>query len=460
MIALYERVSTDLQAEKGHSIEEQQIRLEKYCEALDLKGFIHYTDAGFSGADMNRPALQKLLEDVRTHKIEKVIVYKLDRLSRSQKDTLFLIEDVFLKNDCDFISVTEKFDTSSPLGKAMIGIISVFAQLERETIKERLTLGRDARAKKGLFHGGNSVPIGYTYKDGSLIVDEKTAPLVREIFNLYESGKSLTRVADDLNLICTTPRGGKWHYKNVKYILTNIIYIGMIKSKETAFKGLHEGIISEEQFYKVQSLIEQRSRDSELYKRRTGKSVSLLGSLCFCERCGRKYSRKMLVKNKRKYYYYECRSRKNRLDNCNNKAYRMEELDNMILDEIRKLRLEDIEREARQPDKLPMLETELVKIQNQINKVLDLYTLDGINFVDLQEKLQSLNQIRDNITAEIEKIRQENEDYSPDVAIDYINSFDDIINRANFEELKTMLEALIEKITIDGDDITIYWRFS
>lgn len=459
MIALYERVSTDLQAEKGHSIEEQQDRLQKYCEALDLKGFVHYTDAGFTGADLNRPALQKLLEDVKAGKIEKVLVYKLDRLSRSQKDTLFLIEDVFLKNNCDFISITENFDTSSPLGKAMIGIISVFAQLERETIKERLNLGRNARAKKGLFHGGNSVPIGYKYENGNLIIDDETAPLVREIFNQYEGGKSLTRLAEDLNKISTTPRGGNWHYKNVKYILTNIIYIGMIKSKSDTFNGLHEPIISREQFDNVQAIIKRRAKDSENYKRRTGKSASLLGSLCFCERCGHKYSRKVLVNQGKRYYYYECRSRKNKITDCDNKAYRMEVLDEMVLNEVRGLRITDIKQTPKQ-DNRPMLENQLIKIQNQINKVLDLYTLEGISFEDLQDKIKALNEKRDLIQAEIDNITADFENFSPNEALKCINSFDDIVKRADFDELKAVLETLIEKITIDGNDISIFWRFS
>ena len=460
MIALYERVSTTEQAEKGYSIDEQKARLEKYCGALDLIGFKHYTDGGFSGADMNRPELQRLIEDVKTGKVNKVLVYKLDRLSRSQKDTLYLIEDIFLKNGCDFISITENFDTSSPLGKAMIGIISVFAQLERETIKERLNLGRDARAKKGLFHGGNCVPIGYTYSDGKLKIDGNTAVIVRDIFNQFENGKPLTRIADDLNLICRTPKGGKWTYKSVRYILTNIIYTGRIKAKNNVYNGVHEAIISDEQFNKVDNMLRQRSQDTEKFKRRTGKSISLLGSLCFCEKCGHKYSRKVLKNHGKEYYYYECRSRKDRLIKCKNKAYRMEVLDEMILNEVRKLRLEDIEREPMTPDRLPMLEKQLIKIQSQINKVLDLYTLDGVSFADLQEKLNNLNETRDNIKAEIEQIESERETYSPETAIELINSFDDIIKRANFDEIKTMLESLIEKITIDGEDISIYWRFS
>lgn len=104
-----------------------------------------------------------------------VLVYKLDRLSRSQKDTLYLIEDVFEKNGVDFASMTENFDTSTPHGKFIIGILSVFAQLEREKIKERTMVGKDSRAKEGLWHGSAQIPTGYDYIDGQLVINEYEA---------------------------------------------------------------------------------------------------------------------------------------------------------------------------------------------------------------------------------------------------------------------------------------------
>ena len=172
MIALYSRVSTAEQAEHGYSLEEQSDRMKKYCDAMGWKGYKSYTDGGFSGANTDRPALQNLIRDVKNGKVEKVLVYKLDRLSRSQKDTLMLIEDVFLANNCDFVSMSENFDTGTAYGRAMIGLLSCFSQLERENIKERMSMGRSARAKTGRFMGSNFVPVGYDRKDGKLVVNE------------------------------------------------------------------------------------------------------------------------------------------------------------------------------------------------------------------------------------------------------------------------------------------------
>ena len=137
-VVCYVRVSTREQAEKGYSVSEQQERLKAYCLAKDWVVAQVITDPGFSGAKLERPGMQQLISLVQAKKCDAVLVWKLDRLSRSQKDTLYLIEDVFLKNGCAFVSMNENFDTSTAFGRAMIGILSVFAQLEREQIRERM----------------------------------------------------------------------------------------------------------------------------------------------------------------------------------------------------------------------------------------------------------------------------------------------------------------------------------
>ena len=132
-VALYARVSTEQQID-NYSIPLQRERLEAFCTS---KGWTHtqeYIDAGYSGSNLNRPALQQLQKDIQNKKINMVIVYRLDRLSRSQRDTLYLIEEVFLPHEVEFISLSETIDTTTAFGRAAIGVLSVFAQLERETI--------------------------------------------------------------------------------------------------------------------------------------------------------------------------------------------------------------------------------------------------------------------------------------------------------------------------------------
>ena len=168
-VFLYIRVSTESQ-EEGYSIDEQKDRLLAYCKAHGWIVVAIFIDPGHSGSNLNRPAMQTMIEAAERRDADAVLVYKLDRLSRSQKDTLYLIEDVFMPNGVDFISMQENINTASVFGKAMIGVLSVFAQLEREQITERTMMGRDGRAKEGKWHGGGTEPIGYDYVNGVLEV--------------------------------------------------------------------------------------------------------------------------------------------------------------------------------------------------------------------------------------------------------------------------------------------------
>ena len=190
-VAIYVRVSTTNQAEEGYSIDEQIDKLESYCKIKDWTVYKVYTDGGFSGSNTERPALESLIKDANKKKFDTVLVYKLDRLSRSQKDTLFLIEDVFIKNGIEFLSLQENFDTSTPFGKAMIGLLSVFAQLEREQIKERMQLGKLGRAKAGKSMMWAKTSYGYDYhkETGTMTINPVQSLVIKFIFESYLSGR-------------------------------------------------------------------------------------------------------------------------------------------------------------------------------------------------------------------------------------------------------------------------------
>ena len=143
---LYIRVSTTEQAEEGYSVGEQEARLRSYCSAMGFTVNAVHIDPGYSGATLDRPGINKVIKDVRAGYVKKVIVWKLDRLSRSQKDVLVLLEDVFLENGCNFVSLMESFDTATPFGRCMVGILAAFAQMERENIKLRTMDGEASRA--------------------------------------------------------------------------------------------------------------------------------------------------------------------------------------------------------------------------------------------------------------------------------------------------------------------------
>ena len=157
---------------------------------------------------------------MKAGKFDVVLVYKLDRLSRSQRDTLFLIEDVFMANGTDFVSMQESFDTTTIYGRAMVGILSVFAQMERETITERTLMGHAGRAEDGYWHGGGTDPIGYDYIDGELVVNEEEAEQVRDVYALFASGFSVTEISRRMDGRRT--KHGDWSHTSTVVILGSL----------------------------------------------------------------------------------------------------------------------------------------------------------------------------------------------------------------------------------------------
>ena len=222
-VAGYARVSTENQLE-NYSIEEQTGRLRAFCAAKGWTLGELYVDGGYSGGNTDRPALRRMLSHIRRGGVDAVVVCKLDRLSRSQKDTLTLIEDELLAHGADFVSISENFDTSTPFGRAMIGILSVFAQLEKDQITERFTMGRIGRSRAGYYHGGSRPPTGYDYRDGLLQVNPYQAIQVREAFALFLSGKSVNAVSRELS----ARYAGSWTPAKVLGVLKNTVYTGKV----------------------------------------------------------------------------------------------------------------------------------------------------------------------------------------------------------------------------------------
>lgn len=459
MIALYTRVSTQEQKEHGHSIAEQQDRMKKYCDAMGWTIFKVYTDAGFSGSNTDRPSLQRLIKDVKAHKIDRVLVYKLDRLSRSQKDTLFLIEDVFLQNGCDFVSMSENFDTSSPFGRAMIGILAVFAQLEREQIKERMTMGREARAKMGKYTGSWRHPIGYDYIDGELVVNEFEKLQIQYIFENYASGKGLAKIAEELNESGMTHKYGNWTENVVRSLLDRKTYIGYIKFGNEWFKGTHEPIISEELFEAVQ-MVKQSKKDANGHNA-FGSPVSYLGGMITCAKCGDRYYKYSLGSKSYRYDWYCCKNRypkkKHTGHECKNQSYKMQELDDLIFDEIRKLKFETPRKPRKTSNKAPVISDRINDLEKQIDRLMELYAVGDMPLDKVEKKLHEVNEQKKRLEAELET--QNEQQFTIEDAKRLVENFDDVLEHGTLEDVRSVIRALIDHIEIDGEDIRIHWNF-
>lgn len=463
MIALYERVSTQEQL-NGYSIDEQKNKLEQYCGVMNWNACEHYTDGGFSGATTDRPALKRMIKDIERKKIDKVLVYKLDRLSRSQLDTLYLIDKVFLPNGTDFVSITENFDTSSPFGRAMLGILAVFAQLEREQIKERMSMGRQARAKEGKFHGSATVPIGYDYVNGELIVNEFEKSQINKAYELYANGSGIQSICDYLNANGMTHKHGKWLNLTLRNILAKKTYLGYTYFNGQWYKGTHAPIVSEELFRKVESVKNKKHQDYLSYGRRDGMATSFLGGFLVCKHCGAKYIKcsnySRYKDNVKRLPIYKCASRakKDKASikdpNCKNKVWKMNELDELIFDEIRNLKIEPQELHVSQQETQNFAD-EIDKIDNQIKRLMDLYSVGDMPLDIIQQKVSELNSQRNKLES-----YEPPESISMELISDSLLTFDDILKGGDLAEIRSILGVLIDYIELDNDDIVIHWNFT
>lgn len=444
--ACYVRVSTDNQLE-NYSIEEQTDRLKAYCKAKDIQIVKIYTDGGYSGGNVNRPALQQMLQDIDKGLIDSVIVYKLDRLSRSQKDTLMLIEDCFLAKNVDFVSVNENFDTSTPFGRAMIGILSVFAQLEKDQITERFTMGRIGRAKNGYFHGGGNAPTGYDYIDGELVINDYEAIQVKDLYNRFLKGYSIHNCWQYMQ----QKYGGWSNEVSVRNVLKNELYIGKVKFKGVAYQGNHQPIISEETFRQVQDLFNSSRRASDTFKRSPFKASTLLSSLVYCGKCGARFHGE--------HGNYSCYSRtkgdkKYIVDpNCKNKKWKIEELDRLVLDYI--MRLDFSKLKSGHPVPVPVTDysIRLNEIDKQIGKLIDLYQVSGIPIETIQEKMDALNKEKEALL-NISKPKN----VPVTTLAEMITARDTLMSLSDtgsLDEKRACLTMIIDRIIIDDDNVNI-----
>lgn len=454
---IYIRVSTQEQV-LGYSIQEQEERLEAYAKARGYIVVKKFVDPGHSGATLDRPSLKVMIDEIKSTDI--VLVYKLDRLSRSQKDTLYLIEEVFLKNDIDFISVVESFDTSTPFGRAMIGILSVFAQLEREQIRERSMMGKHARAKAGLWHGGgrSKVVTGYDYVDGYLRINDYEAECVRFIYDSYMSGTGLDTITND---VVNKFPGVTKHSSTIKNVLTNPIYVGYIQYKNNIYKGVHESIIDESDYEKVQELMKKRTPTSGFSR------TYLLSGIIWCGCCnarmhGRTGSKKNGVYNR----YYACYTRRASAkhmmtaDSCDKVNEPKEKLENAIINEMKKLTIEDVKKASEKEDsglRADPIKKELKNVDNQLAKLVELFTVGNIPLEILNEKVEVLKDKKEKLTAHLKEL-EDKKTVDVQAFVETINLLDEF-ETYDVDTQRLIISQLIDKITVTDDEMVVTWAF-
>ncbi|HBJ37818.1 MAG TPA: resolvase, partial [Planctomycetaceae bacterium] len=308
-------------------------------ECIDTK----YDDGGFTGANMERPGLRRLLADIEAGKIDCVVVYKVDRLSRSLLDFARIIE-IFDRRQVTFVSVTQSFNTASSMGRLTLNVLLSFAQFERDMISERTRDKMRAARRKGRWVGGKPI-LGYDVVKTKLVVDPLEARRVREIFDLYLNLKSTLQVAKVLNergwrmKEWTTKKGAEiggseFNKNKVTAVLTNPTYTGNIEFDGQLLPGMQEAIVTQDVFDRVQELLEQNSRAKKDMNR--CKHNALLQGMLRCAACDCGMSHTYTKKVSKLYRYYVChRAQKQGWSNCPSPSLPAAEIEDFVVDQIR-----------------------------------------------------------------------------------------------------------------------------
>ena len=417
-----------------------------YAKSKDYTEFEFYIDGGYSGKDLNRPAIQRLIEDCKNHKIDAVFVFKLDRISRSQRDTLYLIEEVFNKYDVSFISMRENFDTSSPFGKAMIGVLSVFAQLERETILERTRIGLKKRAEAGFWRGGGKIPFPYRYdrNTGTLVPIPEQVELLHKMISLYISGKSFNAIGDIVGM----------DESMVETRILSITNTGKVPYRDEVFDGRHEAVVSDELYEEILRVNKVRSR--EKYERHY-----LLSGKVYCGYCGAKYRYQKWGKRLIMYCYSQQKSKPRYIKdpNCKNKRWDTFEIEDVVLEELFKMSLDiDLFKKTFNIATVNVkneLKIRLEEIKKQINNLLN-FIASGIAVEETNNKITELEKEKEMIEEKLISSDQKEKDNK--VSLNMITNLKTTWFDMDFDEQRRIIEHLIDKVVVKDNEVSIYYN--
>jgi len=337
--AVYTRKSSEEGLDmEFNSLDAQREACEAYVLSQRAEGWQlvpdRYDDGGISGATLERPALRRLLADIEGGRIDVVVVYKIDRLSRALMDFAKLVE-VFDRNNVTFVSVTQAFNTTTSMGRLTLNILLSFAQFEREVIGERIRDKFAASRKKGMWMGG-FVPLGYDVRDRKLVINEGEAKTVRMIFERFVKVGSATKLVHQLRSEGVTGKQGLLVDKGYVYkLLNNRVYIGLAVHKGTAYPGEHRAIVPQPLWDKVHAILAESPRKRAARSR--AQTPALLKGLIFSAN-GRAMTPSHTRKGGKLYrYYVSTDALKRDADTCPVRRLPAAEIEGAVIDQIRVL---------------------------------------------------------------------------------------------------------------------------
>lgn len=473
-VAAYIRVSTDEQADKGNSLSEQQERLTAYCVAMGWQKPTLYIDDGYSAGTLKRPAIKKLFKDVEKNKVDIVLTSKLDRFCRNLLDLLQTVE--FLKtHNCNYVSASESFDTSTAVGRMVLQLLGVFAEFERERTRERVKDNMTSLAKN-TDKAITQACYGYDIIDGKYVINDIEARNVEYIFDLVEEGHGSRMIAKMLNdRGVTTKRGKLWDQTNVKRLIKTETLSGTrIYNKRKTENGKvvmrpesewiisennHPAIIEPERFKRAQDILKARGRG----RRHADGETYLLTGLVKCGHCGGNM-KGQTSRNKNKYgeytyYRYICSSYVSGYG-CKYHAAHRDDIEKKVIDIIadiasssnKKLKVKVVAKSSE--EELKELELQMDRINQRMQRQIEAYENLLISADDLKRARERIDLEREELQRKIEETKENKKDSTKLVRAKTKRLLVDI-NSVDRLKSKIALRELIHRIILKDQLIDI-----
>ncbi len=471
---IYVRVSTEEQAQEGFSIRAQEQKLKDYVHIKDWSIYKIYTDEGISGKDIKgRPAVKEMIEDVKAGRVKNVLVFKIDRLTRSTADLIYMV-DLFNEHDCAFNSLMESIDTQTASGRMFLKIIGIFAEFERENIIERTKVGVERKVREGYSLCTATASFGYDRVKGEKIqaINEDESNIVRDIFEMFvDGGITLTDIARRLNLRDVSTKFNKtWSSTKVRRVLSNCNYIGNVRhhmndpKHSTEYDGLHDAIVSEELFDAAQSIL---NANKKTVITRPPNDDKYFAGFLVCAECGYKlktYNTKKQLKTRVQVNVgYVCGNHTLKTCSVGSMSHKKVEAafeeyiaqiaDFEPLDEAALVEEERIKRDN--TETVAVLEAKLKSLEQRERETLERYVRNDIEFEDYREMKRLVAADKLVINAELERFRaiEEPTAVSPrEIALNFKKNWDGLSNPERRVFLKQFVEKIvIESVKADGD---------
>jgi site-specific DNA recombinase len=487
--AVYTRKSTEEGLDQEfNSLDAQREAAEAYIASQKHEGWVcladAYDDGGFTGGNMDRPALKRLMADVEAGRVDCVVVYKVDRLSRSLLDFARIME-VLDKHRVSFVSVTQQFNTSTSTGRLMQNVLLSFAQFEREIIAERTRDKMSAARRKGKWVGGVPV-LGYDVdtQGGRILVNEAEAKRVRAIFDLYVEKESLTETLREVNRRRWTTkawttrrgkeRGGTSFEKNTLFhLLTNATYVGKVDHRGTVYPGEHAAIVDEAVWERVQRLLRRNGNAGGRAAR--NKHGALLRGLLHCAPCDAAMTHTYSQRGERRYRYYVCgRAQKQGWDTCPTKSLPAGEIEKFVVDRVRAIGTDatlrtEVLKQAQaaveeQTDRLVAerrsLESELRRHAAEVKRLVgstQRASATTARLAELQELTADAEQRLAEVNAQQAALKREQIDEADLAAA--LQAFDPVWEALSPKEQARIVHLLVERVAYDGTQGTVAVTF-